>query len=281
MNRPVVEFPLFYGDEREDVREFLGNYRRAGLLNGWDEEKLALGLPLFLKKHASVWFKTLTEADKNESFQVLSQKLISHFESKVTLWQLRQKLEERRQLLGETVADYYYDILSFCSRLNLPKSEWLYCFVRGLRPEIREHVILQQPPDLESALNIAKLKELVTLCRKSSNGQEVENFEELQSNPSEEEVKQSVGEESNVWSTDVQNNGNRRINRKFRSGKLNRFRYGGSVFSKNPKLGSYGSSKPNFRGLYRRNNMQNAFHQGKMGAQLNWLAPLSCVVVNP
>ena len=100
MNRPVVEFPLFYGDEREDVREFLGNYRRAGLLNGWDEEKLGLGLPLFLKKHASVWFKTLTEADENESFQVLSQKLISHFESKVTLRQLRQKLEERRQLLG-------------------------------------------------------------------------------------------------------------------------------------------------------------------------------------
>ena len=63
MNRPVVEFPLFYGDEREDVREFLGNYRRAGLLNGWDEEKLGLGLPLFLKKHACVWFKTLTEAD--------------------------------------------------------------------------------------------------------------------------------------------------------------------------------------------------------------------------
>ena len=80
-------------------------------------------------------------------------------------------------------------------------------FVRGLKPEIREHVILQQPPDFESALNIAKLKELVTLSRKSNNGQEVENFEELQSNPSEEEVKQSVGEESNVWSTDVQNNG--------------------------------------------------------------------------
>ena len=227
MNRPVVEFPLFYGDEREDVREFLGNYRRAGLLNGWDEEKLALGLPLFLKKHASVWFKTLTEADENESFQVLSQKLISHFESKVTLWQLRQKLEERRQLLGETVADYYYDILSFFSSLNLPKSEWLCCFVRGLRPEIREHVILQQPPDLESALNFAKLKELVTLSRKSNNGQKVDNFEELQSNPSEEEIKQSIGNKFNVWNTDFQNNENRRINRKFRSSKLNRLRYGG------------------------------------------------------
>ena len=128
-------------------------------------------------------------------------------------------------------------------------------------------------------MNIAKLKELVTL--KSNNGQEVENFEELQSNPSEEEIKQSVGEESNFWSTVFQNNGNRRIIRKFRSGKLNRSRCGGSVFRKNPKLGSYGSSKPNFRGLYRKNNKKNAFHQGKMGAQLNWLAPLSCVVVNP
>ena len=70
-------------------------------------------------------------------------------------------------------------------------------FVRGLRPEIRDHVILQQPPDFESAciLNIAKLKELlVTLSSKSNNSQEVKNFEELQSNPSEEEIKQSVGD---------------------------------------------------------------------------------------
>ena len=107
------------------------------------------------------------------TFEVLSQKLISHFESNVTLWQLRQKLEERRQLLRETVADYCYDILSFCSGRNLPKSEWLYCFVRGLRPEIRDHVILQQPTDVDSALNFARLKELVTLD-KSKNGQEIE-----------------------------------------------------------------------------------------------------------
>ena len=138
-----------------------------------------------------------------------------------------------------------------------------------------------QPPDFESALNIGKLKELVTLSRKSNNGQEDENFEELESNPSEEEIKQSVGHQFNVWSTDVQNNGNRRINRKFRSGKVKSFRYGGSVFSRNPKLGSYGSSKPNFRGLYRGNNMQNAFHQRKIGAQLNCLAPLLRVVMNP
>ena len=280
MNRPVVEFPLFYGDEREDVREFLGNYRRAGLLNGWDEEKLALGLPLFLKKHASVWFKTLTEADENESFQVLSQKLISHFESKVTLWQLRQKLEVRRQLLGETVADYYYDILSFCSRLNLPKSEWLYCFVRGLRPEIREHAILQQPTDVDSALNFARLKELVTLG-KSKNGQEVEKCWKFKSNPSKEDIKQILRDELNIWTETSQNNEkHRRVNRKFRSCNFP-VHCGGTVFGKKPKLGRYRNFKPYFKRLHRRNNTQNVFNQGKIGARLNWLAPLSCVVVNP
>ena len=46
MYKPLVEFPLFHGDEREDVLEFIDYYRLAGIFNGWeswDEEKLALG----------------------------------------------------------------------------------------------------------------------------------------------------------------------------------------------------------------------------------------------
>ena len=279
MYRLAVELPLFYGNEREDVREFIDNYSRAGRLNGWDEEKLAFGLPLFLKRQASVWFKTLSGSE-NFTFEVLSKKLIAHFESSVTLWQVRQKLEERRQLLGETVADYYYDILSFCSRLNLPKSEWLYFFVRGLRPEIRDHVILQQPTDVDSALNFARLKELVTLG-KSKNGQEVEKCWKFKSNPSKEDIKQILRDELNIWTETSQNNEkHRRVNRKFRSCNFP-VHCGGTVFGKKPKLGRYRNFKPYFKRLHRRNNTQNVFNQGKIGARLNWLAPLSCVVVNP
>ena len=46
-----VTFPIFQGDECEDVHEFIKNYKRAALLNGWSEENLALGLPLYLKGH--------------------------------------------------------------------------------------------------------------------------------------------------------------------------------------------------------------------------------------
>ena len=44
--------------------EFIRNYKRAGCLNGWDDVNLSLGLPLYLKGHASAWFNTLPTPDE-------------------------------------------------------------------------------------------------------------------------------------------------------------------------------------------------------------------------
>ena len=156
-----VTFPFFRGDECEDAHEFISrNYKRAGRLNGWDDNNLALGLPLYLKGHASAWFKTLPTADEM-SFDELSEQLITHFASGASEWRVRQALGQRRQLEKESVADYSYSLRTHCARINLPRSEWTHYFVQGLLPEIREYVILQQPENLESAENFAKLKESV------------------------------------------------------------------------------------------------------------------------
>ena len=155
-----VTFPVFRGDECEDAHEFIRNYKRAGRLNGWDDNNLALGLPLYLKGHASAWFKTLLAADEM-SFDELSEQLIMHFAPVASEWRVRQALGQRRQLEKESVADYSYNLRTYCARINLPRSEWTHYFVQGLLPEIREYVILQQPENLESAENFAKLKESV------------------------------------------------------------------------------------------------------------------------
>ena len=55
--------------------------------------------------------------------------------------------------------------------------------------------------------------------------------------------------------------------------KLNRLRNGGSFFSKKPKLGSYRSSKPNFRLLYRRTLCRMLFTREWALKQSNLLAP--------
>ena len=43
----------------------------------------------------------------------------------------------------------------------MPTSEWTHYFIQGLKPEILEYVILQQPENYETAENYAKLKESV------------------------------------------------------------------------------------------------------------------------
>ena len=155
-----VPFPVFRGEECEDVQEFVSNYKRAARLNRWSGSSLALGLPLYIKGHASAWFKTL-EAPDEMSFDDLSAALIHHFASGASEWRVRQALGQRRQLEKESVADYSYSLRTQCTRLSLPRSEWTHYFVQGLKPEIREYVILQQPDNLESAENYAKLKESV------------------------------------------------------------------------------------------------------------------------
>ena len=42
--KPSATFPVFRGDECEDAHEFIRNYKRAGRLNGWDDNNLALGI---------------------------------------------------------------------------------------------------------------------------------------------------------------------------------------------------------------------------------------------
>ena len=95
------------------------------------------------------------------SFDDLSAALIHHFASGASEWRVRQALSQRRQLEKESVADYSHSLHTQCARLSLPRSEWTHYFVQGLKPEIREYVILQQPDNLESAENYAKLKESV------------------------------------------------------------------------------------------------------------------------
>ena len=87
--------------------------------------------------------------------------MINHFTSRATQRRIRQSLSQLLQLEKESVADYSHNVRNLCARLSLPKSEWTYYFIQGLRPEIRDYVILQQADNLDEAENFAQLKEFV------------------------------------------------------------------------------------------------------------------------
>ena len=61
-----VTFPVFRGDECEDAHEFIRNYKRAGRLNGWDDNNLALGLPLYLRADVSKYRPEVYKSEKSK-----------------------------------------------------------------------------------------------------------------------------------------------------------------------------------------------------------------------
>ena len=142
------------------MKMFLNKFKRAAKLNGQNDDDLPIGLPLYLKGHASAWFKCLQGADEMTSDE-LSTAMINHFASRAAQWRIRQSLSQLRQLEKESVADYSHNVCTLCAWLSLPRSEWTHYFIKGLRPEIRDYVILQQPDHLDEAENFAQLKELV------------------------------------------------------------------------------------------------------------------------
>ena len=83
------------------------------------------------------------------TFDELCTAMINHFASRTTQWRIRQSLNQLRQLEKESVADYSHNVRTHCARLSLPRSEWTHYFIQGLRPEIRDYVIPQQPDHLD------------------------------------------------------------------------------------------------------------------------------------
>ncbi|KAL9965744.1 hypothetical protein ACROYT_G029586 [Oculina patagonica] len=153
-----VPMPTFSGDADEDVNEFLVNFNRTSAFYNFTPEKKAEALPLFLTGNASIWFNTTPELH-DRSFDVLSKALKKQFHSDSDIWLLRQQLHETKQLATESVSNFAAKIRRLCQRINLPRSARVNYFIQGLRPHIKNYVLLQQPGTFEVAEMHAKLKE--------------------------------------------------------------------------------------------------------------------------
>jgi len=159
--RGIFNLPVFSGDECEDVNSFVNNYKRVSDLYEWPQDKRAKVLPLYLKGSAIIWYNSLPNVD-SMNFDEIVAALSKHFSSAASQWRLRQLLNERKQKDCESLKSYSDDVRKQCSRLNLSPDECLSHFIKGLRADLKEYVVLQQPSSYEEAENLAKLKDVLS-----------------------------------------------------------------------------------------------------------------------
>ena len=162
-----IKIPQFSGNAKEDVNDFIAQYERVTKFLDWTADRKAECLPIQLQDEAASWYNSLENASAL-GYDELKSALKERFQPKSAKWLHRQNLGQRKQGLVESVADFAKDIRKQCQRLELPKTDWVFYFLNGLRPELQEAVVVQQPTTLEQAISVAKLKESIQKKQLSS-----------------------------------------------------------------------------------------------------------------
>ena len=120
---------------------------------------------LLLTNNANVWFSASPHL-ASKTYDQLCEALIKQFLSESDIWLLRQQLLNKQQTENERVAQFASEIRKLCLRLDLPVEGSVHFFINGLKPELKNYVLLQRPKTFFEAETCAKLKEALLLDEK-------------------------------------------------------------------------------------------------------------------
>ena len=158
VDRPsqTMQPKVFTGSEKEDIITWIESYDRIAQDNGWNEEKQRRKIPLYLDKSALLYYNSLPDATK-ENQQLVKEALRRQYHSQDRQWRLRSELHTLTQT--STLTQYIDQLDVLCHQLAIDNEAKLHCFINGLKPHLKEALVLRQPGDYNTAVSYAKLKE--------------------------------------------------------------------------------------------------------------------------
>ena len=153
---------LFSSRESQDIYCWLEKFENQfkGCDRRLDSARLAANLTCHLTGLAETFYFSL-EPETRKNFDLLSKALKERFFSDDLKWRLRQSLISRQRGLHESLDSYIKFIASTCRRLGVSKEDQFYYFINRLCTKNKREVLVRQPKDYLTAVNLARSKELV------------------------------------------------------------------------------------------------------------------------
>ncbi|KAL9960522.1 hypothetical protein ACROYT_G033994 [Oculina patagonica] len=150
--------PPFHGYDSEDINRWLDKFenylklRRIDLATPTAQAELVMSLA----GPAEDFYYSLPLEQKS-TYAELRNLLRERFANDNQSWIIWQAVATRQQGSIESLDTYLTDLTNKFRRLNITDAEKMRYFVQGLRPEIRETVLLKQPKSFREAEEIARL----------------------------------------------------------------------------------------------------------------------------
>ena len=229
---------------KNNATDFLNNYERTAIANGWDETLKIAYFETFLDGASNLWFQEYKQNKGNNDWDDILRDFKIEFEDTDYQGKLKQKFEDRRQSEEESVVNYLYElrVLYTNYKNTIDMEEFLNTFGKGLTEEnYYNYYWLTNIPNKPPA-NIEELKQIAITIDKAPK-----------------QIKRNLDRTN-------ERGDNRQRGNNFTNPRPYRQAYNQPRWSNNPPRQSYNNSRQgtNYRGQNTYNGQQNA------NQQTNW-----------
>ena len=158
-SRAIGRVDAFHGFPTEDVGAWLQRLDVLAASNRWRPATVHAELVAALRDRAQQWLLSLP-AEIRDDDRAVREALREAFSAGPPVL-LRARLAGLRQGADESVDAYAVAVQSLCYKINaaMPADELVAAFIAGLRPDLAEWAILQEPTTLADAVRVARAKE--------------------------------------------------------------------------------------------------------------------------
>ena len=146
---------LFTGTAANNILDWLENFDCIALHNVWNDQKQLQIIPVYLKDTALNFYSSLPEQTETD-INILKAALQDGFHTQDQLYNVCVKLHELRQ--GSSLNTYINDLDTLARHLELPEQQKIHYFIFGLKPKLKQALLIQQPQTYDDAVTFAKQK---------------------------------------------------------------------------------------------------------------------------
>ena len=152
-----VQPPKTFNGNPYDMPNFESKFRSYAKLHKRDGPDACEVLYTYLEDGAARWYKTLSNSDTTDLETVFT-KMRERFCPEGRRRLINQELFSMNQKEGETMENFIKRFETKAQLVNLTDESLISGFIRALRPDIQEWVMLSRPASLQAALETARLK---------------------------------------------------------------------------------------------------------------------------
>ena len=182
----------FTGTAADIILDWLKNFDCIAAHNFWNDQKQLQIIPVYLKDTALNFYRSLPEQTKID-ITLLKAALRDRYHMQDRLYNMCVKLRELRHFKQYLLTiTYINDLDTLARHLELPEQQKIHYFIFGLKPKLKQALLIRQPQTYDDAVTFAKRKhhftdtdsdtQLMDLCKRSAR-KSVLNILESNKNP--------------------------------------------------------------------------------------------------